>query len=87
MERKANNMKPETALELQRRITNEIAGLKKVLDQLGDPDTAATMAGLKSGLTITLRSLLRTNQALHDIVRVSVTPPSLIFPFANLYGK
>jgi hypothetical protein len=78
-------MKPETALELQRRITNEVAGLKKVLDQLGDPDTATTMAGLKSGLTIAIRSLGRTNQALHDVVRAAATPPVSGNPFDRLF--
>jgi len=78
-------MKPETALELQQRITNEIAGLKKVLDQLDDPDTATTLAGLKSGLTIAIRSLVRTNQALHDVVRTSVTPPSAGNPFDRMF--
>ena len=68
-------MKPETALELQRRITNEIAGLKKVLTQLDDPDTATTIGGLKSGLAILARAQLRTSQLLHDLIRAAVTPP------------
>jgi len=84
---KGKIMKPETALALQQRLKNETFGLQRTLDQLADPDIATTMAGLKSGLTITIRSILRTNQVIYDVVKAEVEPPSPIFPFTNLYGK
>ena len=68
-------MKPETALQLLDRLNREIVGLKKVIEQLTQPDTGTTMAGLKSGLTIVSRALLRTNQIVHDIIRTEVEPP------------
>jgi len=80
-------MKPETALALQQRLKNEVLGLQKTIAQLADPDTATTMAGLKSGLMIVTRSLVRTNQVLHDVVGAATTPPPPIFPFTSLYGK
>jgi hypothetical protein len=80
-------MKPDVALQLQDRLNREIVGLKTTIEQLSLADTATTMAGLKSGLTITLRSLLRANQVLHDVVKAEAEPPSPIFPFSDLYGK
>jgi len=80
-------MKPEIALHLQDRLASEIAGLKKVVEQLSQPDTGTTMAGLKSGLMIVARSLVRTNQVIHDVVKAEAEPPSPIFPFTNLYGN
>jgi len=78
-------MKPDAALQLQDRLVSEISGLKKMLEQLSQPDTGTTMAGLKSGLTILARSILRTNQVLHDVVRAAVTSPSPGNPFERLF--
>jgi hypothetical protein len=76
-------MTPETALDLQKRIGREIKGLEKALEQLAQPDTATTPGGLKSGIVILARSLLRTNQIALDITRAEVEPPS---PH-NLFGR
>ena len=78
-------MKPETALQLQARLNREIEGLKKTMDQLSQPDTGTTIEGLKSGLMILARSLLRTNQVLHDVVKAEVEPPAAHNPFASLF--
>ena len=80
-------MKPETALQLQERLTREIQGLKATLDQLARPDVGTTMAGLKSGLTIALRSMQRTNQVLHDVVRAEAEPPAARNSFADLFRE
>ena len=78
-------MKPETALKLADRLTREMVGLQTTVDQLSHPDTGTTIAGLKSGLTITLRSVLRTNRIIHDVIRASVTPPSAGNPLDRLF--
>jgi len=78
-------MKPEIALRLQDRLTREAVGLRQMLEQLDRPETAATMAGLKSGLGILVRSMQRTNQVLFDLVRDRVTPPSPGNPFDRLF--
>ncbi|MCL2001741.1 MAG: hypothetical protein FWG74_09920 [Planctomycetes bacterium] len=80
-------MKLETALNLQNRLNREIKGLRQTLEQLAEPETGATMAGLKSGLAILARSLIRVNQVALEITASEVEPPSPIFPFTNLYGK
>ena len=76
-------MTPEIALQLQDRLKREIAGLQQAVEQLSQPDTATTPGGLKSGLTILARSLLRTNQVLLDVTRAEVEPPSP----NNLFGR
>ena len=78
-------MKPEIALALQDRINREAQGLQKMIEQLSAPDVAATMGGLKSGLTILCRSLVRTNQVLYDVVRAEVEPPASRNPFSRLF--
>ncbi len=80
-------MTHDTALKLQDRIHKEIAGLRKMVDQLDQPETAATMAGLKSGLTILTKSLRRTNQLLYDMVRAEVETPAARNPFAGFLGR
>jgi len=78
-------VKPETALVLQEKLSREIAGLGRMIDQLSQPDSGSTLAGLKSGLAILARAQQRTNQILHDVVRASVTPPSAGNPFDRLF--
>ena len=78
-------MSPETALKLQERLKKEIDGISQMLKQLDQPDAAATMAGLKSGMGILARALLRSNQILFDLTRTTVTPPSTGNPFDRLF--
>lgn len=80
-------MKPGTALELQRRLKNEIAGLQKTVSQLADPEAGTTPGGLKSGIVILARSLVRLNQIVLEVTVAETERPSPIFPFTNLYGK
>ena len=82
-----NAMKPETALKLQDRLKREIQGLRQMVDQLADPEAGATPGGLKSGMVILARALLRTNQIMLDVTAAEVEAPSPIFPFTTLYGK
>ena len=69
-------MTPETALALTNRIHREATGLRSVVDQLAEPETGATMAGLKSAFVILAKSLIRTNQIMLDIVRAEMQPPA-----------
>ena len=69
-------MKVETAVALQNRLNRELAGLQRILDQLSQPETGSTMAGLKSALTILARSLLRTSKIAFDIVSAEAEPPA-----------
>ena len=80
-------MKPETALRLQDRINREINGLQGKVDQLADPEAGTTPGGLKSGMLILARALLRTNKVILEVTAAEAEPPSPVFPFANLYGK
>ena len=80
-------MKPETALKLQDRLKREMAGLRQMVDQMADPEVGATLGGLKSGLLILARSLIRTNQIVLEATAAVVEPPSPVFPFYTLYGK
>ena len=68
-------MKTETALRLQDRINREINGLQGMIDQLDDPEAASTIGGLKSGILILARSILRTNRILLDVTRAEAEPP------------
>lgn len=79
-------MKVDTALALQDRLNREISGLQQLVDQLEKPETAATLAGLKSGLAILARSLLRTNRIAYDVVRAEVERPTRN-PFEALFGR
>ena len=79
-------MTPDKALALQDRLTREISGLQQLADQLDKPETATTLAGLKSGLAILARSLLRTNRIAYDIMRAEVDAPSRN-PFEGLFGR
>lgn len=65
-----------TAMALQERLSREITGLQVLVDQLAQPATASTPAGLKSGLVILARSLLRTNRVVYDIVHAEVERPT-----------
>ena len=67
-------MTPATALNLQSRLNSEISGLRKMIEQLADPETGATIGGLKSGLSILARSMLRTNQLILEITQAEVEP-------------
>ncbi len=80
-------MTPETALKLQDRLAREISGLQQLVDQLDRPGTASTLAGLKSGLGILARSLLRTNRIVHDLTRAAVEPPPMRNPFDGMFGR
>ena len=80
-------MSPGTALKLQDRLKREMSGLKRMVEQLGDPETGTTPGGLKSGMVILARALLRTNQIALEITAAEVEPPSPIWPFTTLYGK
>ncbi len=78
-------MKPETAPALEDRLQREINGLQTMLSQFENPETATTLAGLRSAAVILTRSLHRTNRILHDVVRASVVPPASN-PFEGLFG-
>ncbi len=78
-------MTPEAALKLRDRLAREISGLQQLADQLDRPGTASTPAGLKSGIGILARSLLRTNRIVHDLTRAEVEPPTARNPFASLF--
>ena len=80
-------MKPEAALKLQDHLKREMAGLRQMVDQMAGPETGTTIGGLKSGLTILARSMIRTNQIVLEMTATVVEPPSPIFPFSTLYGK
>jgi len=69
-------MTPATALRLQDRLAREGAGLQKMVEQLADPEAASTTGGLKSGLSILARSMLRTNQLILEITQAEVEPPA-----------
>ncbi len=80
-------MKSETALKLRDRLAREISGLQQLADQLDRAETASTLAGLKSGLGILARSLLRTTRIVHDLTRAAVEPPTARNPFDRLFGR
>ena len=64
-----------------------MSGLKQMVDQLADPEAGTTPGGLKSGMVILAKALIRANQIMLEVTAAEVEPPSSIFPFSNLYGK
>jgi hypothetical protein len=64
-----------------------MSGLKQTVEQLGDPETGTTPGGLKSGMLILAKALIRTNQIVLEITAAEVEAPSPIWPFTTLYGK
>ena len=79
-------MNPETVSRLRERLTREVAGLQKMDAQLADPETGTTPGGLKSGLVILTRALLRTNQAMLDLTRALEAAPPPANPFEQ-FGR
>lgn len=80
-------MKPETALKLQDKLKREISGLQGMVSQLSNPEAGITPGGLKSGMVILARSLVRLNQIVLEVTAAEAEPPPPVFPFGNLFGK
>ena len=78
-------MTPATAMQLQDRLGREISGLNKMAEQLADPEAGLTPGGLKSGLLILARALIRANRIALEITRAEVEPPSPRNPFDHLF--
>jgi hypothetical protein len=69
-------MSPENALSLAGKVSREISGCQNLIDQLAGPETATTMAGLKSAVAVLARSMLRTNRVLLDVIRSETVAPA-----------